>query len=235
MLDKVSKDNQVMNRIKEMNRELNRGSTPKSTFSPQNNPVRPSFAHRTPPPKPGIQTMNSTSSLYFIDPEDLLGGCPPPPQKQNWQRSNFEASRTTQFDGWRNATSKVMNKERIEEFEHEVVIAYNQPNLESNLQKKPEGTYIIHKGPNNNNKAYPYTIYRCSQGNFGRLQVRKDNIRYDLVRKTYQAEGYGSNHPSLRSLVDANKSLLKREFHERYDFFRILNLYHFLISSGYVN
>ena len=83
------------------------------------------------------------------------------------------------------------------------------------LQKKPEGTYIIHKGSNNKNTAYPYTIYRSSQGNFGRTQVMKVNIRYDLVRKTYQAEGYGSNHPSLRSLVDANKLLLKREFYER--------------------
>merc|ERR1712223_1341406 len=73
---------------------------------------------------------------------------------------------------------------------------------------------------NNKNMAYPYTMYRCGQGNFGRSQVIKTNIRFDLVRKTYQGEGYGSNHPSLRALVDANQSILKREFHESFPFYK---------------
>ena len=160
--------------------------------------------------------------LYFIEPEHLPEAVSPPPEVRQRPESNpnFGASayaRNTHhgLDDWRNISSKVINKQRIEEFEHRVVIAKNQPNLESDLRNKPEGTYIICYN-NNKNMAYPFTMYRCTQGNFGRSQVIKTNIRFDLVRKTFQAEGYGNNHPSLRALVDANQSILKREFHETY-------------------
>ena len=213
--EKVRKDSQVLNRIKQLNQTS--GCNVERPFSPRNNPDPPSFPRKNPP---SLLPKNSTD-IYLLNPEDLPD-LPSPPDERPREGSNplFRASvypRNTQHGqaDWRKKASKLMNKERFEEFEYEVVIASNQPNIEKNLQKKPEGTYVIHKGLNNNNMLYPYTIYRCIEGSFGRSQVIKTNIRCDSTRKTYRADGYGNNHPSLRDLVDSNKVLLKREFYER--------------------
>ena len=178
----------------------------------------PSNARKNPP----ILLPKSSTDMYLLDPDCLPEHLPSPPEERPrpGSLSSSGASAYPRYkhhglDDWRNQVSRVMNKERIEEFEHKVVIASKQPNLEQDLQKKPEGTYVIQKGANNRNRAYPFTIYRCVQGKFVRSQVIKNNIRFDLTRKTYQAEGYGTNHPTLRDLVNSNKSLLKREMHER--------------------
>ena len=213
--EKHRKESKIQNKIKEFNQNYRFDSG--STFSHIDKPSLPTAARKNPP---SLLPKGSTD-MYLIDP-DCLPVLPSPPEERPRPGSlpshgalAYPRNKHHGLDDWRNQISRVMNKDWIEEFEHEVIIASNQQNLEQDLEKKPEGTYLIHKGASNKNMAYPYTIYRCVKGNFARSQVIKNNIRFDLIRKTYQAEGYGTNHPTLRDLVNSNKSLLKREMHER--------------------
>ena len=214
--EKARSDSKIQSKIKELSQNSRFDSGP--TFSHINKPTLPRNTRKNPP---SLLTKSSTD-MYLIDPDCLPKHLPSPPEERPRPGSlpssgalAYPSNKHHGLNDWRTKVSRVMNKERIEEFEYEVVIAFNRPNIEQDLQKKPEGTYVIHKGANNKNLAYPYTIYRCVQGNFDRSQVIKKNIRFDIKRKTYQADGYGTNHPTLRDLVNSNKSILKREFHER--------------------
>ena len=121
-------------------------------------------------------------------------------------------------NNWQVLRSKTFSKDIPEEFEDGVIVIQNQTTVEHMLNRKPEGTYLIHHGPKHTTNN-PFTIYANQVSRkTGRLQTLHTDIHYDSEASTYYAEpklNNDGNHPSIRALVDRNRWILRYELYER--------------------